>query len=114
MVNPKPQIPNPNRTFGWDLDLGIWDLGFTWSLPSGRAPHALIRVPVVPHAVVHFADEEIPLRVGREAVRMKELARVVTGVAPDIPDDLHRLTIDDANRLVRAVKHVEEALFLVR
>ena len=31
--NPKPQIPNPKRDFSrdsvWDLDRGIWDLGFT-------------------------------------------------------------------------------------
>jgi hypothetical protein len=34
--NPKSQIPNPNlrktsEWLGWDLDLGIWDLGFVYA-----------------------------------------------------------------------------------
>ena len=83
-------------------------------LRRARRFHPFERVAVVAHAVVHFADEEVPLRIDGEAVRVEELARVVAGVAADVLDKLHRFAVVDANRLVRAVHHVEEALLLVR
>lgn len=51
---------------------------------SGR-PHAFERVPVVALPVVDFADKEVPFRVGREAVDMEELPRVVPRVPANLP-----------------------------
>src|ERR1700730_5174623 len=84
------------------------------TLVGWRCSHSFERVPVVTLSVVDLADEQVPFRVGCEAVRVEELPRVVSRVAANALDDLQCLTIENPDCLVGAVHGVEESLRLVR
>src|SRR5215510_11993627 len=74
-----------------------------------RLSHSRVAQAIVPLAVVHLADIEVSLRIrlGRQAVEMKELPRVVAAVAADRIEQCERLAVEDVKRLVRSVRHVE-------
>jgi hypothetical protein len=65
------------------------------------------------HAIaLRLASDDVALRIGREAVNVKELAGLAAR-APDRPDQFERAAVQDRDAFVRAVGDVQEPLLRV-
>lgn len=62
--------------------------------------HASECIFVVALAIVDFAEKQIPFRVGSDAMDVKKLSCVVTGMSANRRDNLQRLPVQDSNRFV--------------
>ena len=71
-----------------------------------RPPKTGEAIPVVPLSVVYFADKQVALGIGCEAVCVEEFSSIVTGMTSDLVDDLEGLSIQDVNQLVGTVDDV--------
>ncbi len=70
---------------------------------SLRASHPHEAVPIIPLSLVHLTYEYVAPRIGREAMGVEELPRIVSGVAAHLVNDLQRLSVQDMDPLVGAI-----------